>query len=234
MRAFTTADVVQSNPGTVTLTSPISVTVPNPTVEGNAGLVVMAAQTLISPPDEWHPAATAGVGGVSVAVMLRADLPSAGESSWSFAASAGSPSWCWLAEEWTNISSVPVQSSAGADGVGADTSLGTGNTSSPFDTQFLMGLAALQISSSGGSAWPTVAWSNGFVETDVVSIGVGSANGDLQLRVARYYGTDSEAGPWSTTATFTGSMTSKTPHICLAVLRAEDTMDAPASTIIAS
>jgi hypothetical protein len=233
MRAFTAADVIQSNPGTVTLTSPISVTVPNPTVEGNAGLVVMTAQTLISPPDQWSVAADAGTGGVSVAVMLRPDLPD-GESSWPFAALAGSPNWCWLAEEWTNIASAPIQSSAGADGAGADASLGTGNTSSPFDTQFLMGLAALQISSSGGSAWPTVAWSNGFVETDMVSIGAGSANGDLQLRVARYYGTDSEAGPWSTTATFTGSMTSKTPHICLAVLRAEDSIDMPGSTVVVS
>jgi hypothetical protein len=235
MRAFTTDDVAQSNPGSNTAAPSISVTVPNGVVEGRAGIIMLAATVPLAPPAQWDMSAQIGAGGglPTLAIMCRAGLPG-GESSWPFTSSAGSPNWCWLAEEWTNISSVPLQSTApGSFGTTGDTSIATGSTGT-FDAQFVVGLAVVQIQSAGGSAWPTVAWSNSFVETDVVSVGTGTAAGDLQLRVARRYGTDSEAGPWETTATFTGSMTFKTPNAVLAVFRAEDTMDAPASTIIAS
>ena len=105
----------------------------------------------------------------------------------------------------------------------AATSVSVGTTGA-FDSLYTLGIAFAQISSTGGSGWPTTAWSNGFTQTDAVAIGAGSGASDLQLLVARRYGTPDPAddGPWETTVTFTGSMTAKTVTAAgMAVLRAE-------------
>ena len=81
---------------------------------------------------------------------------------------------------------------------------------------------------AGGAAWPSVSYDNSFTETDSQQSGTGTSSGDILLKVARRYGADSDAGPWSCTATFTGSMASKTPMAALVVFRAEDTADPPA------
>jgi hypothetical protein len=70
--------------------------------------------------------------------------------------------------------------------------------------------------------WPTTSWSDSFTETEVLTRGDGSATNDLQLHIARRYGTEGETGPWTTTATFTGTMTNKSVFACLAVFRAEN------------
>lgn len=200
------------------------------TTEGNAGIIVLGAQTLINPPAEWDMVVSAGTGGPTLAIMCRAYIPG-GESSWPFTPISGGPNWTWLAEEWANVSSVPEETSASNTGASAPASYSTGTTGT-FTSQFVAGVATVQILATGGSAWPSVSWSNGFVETDVVSVGDGTVNGHLQLRVARLYGAENETGPWETTATFTGSMTSKTVNGCLAVFRAQDLIVVPAPTIL--
>lgn len=229
MRAFSDADLIQAGTGTATLAHPVSATVPAATAEGNAGIIAMFAQTPVAAPEQWDLAATTGLG--QLAIMCRADLPAGGESSWPFDTAAGTPAnWTWTTGEWANVAPAPLESSAAATGTGGASSVATGSTAS-FDTQYVMGIAAFGIFSAGGSAWPSVAYSGGFTETDSVQVGTGTANGDILLKVARLYGTDSDPGPWSCTATFTGSMASKTPYAALAVFRAEDTADPPLTVL---
>lgn len=220
MQAFSDADLIQGNTGTATLTHPISVTTPNPTLVSNTGIICMFAQTPIAAPNQWDVPATTGLG--LLAIMCRAYLPG-GESSWSFDTAAGTPAnWTWTVGEWDNVALGPVETSSAATGTGGAASISTGSTNS-FNTEFVMGIAAFGIFSAGGSAWPTISYDSGFTETDSVAIGTGSANGDMHLSVARLYGADSDPGPWSCTATFTGSMTSKTPYAALVVFRAIET-----------
>jgi hypothetical protein len=223
MRAFSGDDLIQGNTGTATLASSTNATVPAGTAEGSTGIICMLAQTIIDSPAQWDIVASVSFG--ILAIMCRGDLPD-GESSWPFSAAAGSPNWSWTAGEWANAAPAPLESSAAGAFGAAPASLSTGSTGS-FDAQYVMGIAAFGIASSGGSAWPSVAYSGGFTETDSVSIGTGTANGDMLLKVARLYGTDSDTGPWSCTATFTGSMTSKTAYAALSVFRAQETADPP-------
>jgi hypothetical protein len=225
VRPFSDTDLAQAATGNATLTHPVSATVPAGTAEGNAGIIAMFAQTPVAAPAQWDLTATTGLG--QLAIMCRADLPGTGESSWSFDTAAGTPAnWTWTTGEWANVAPGPLETSAAATGTGGASSVSTGNTAS-FDTQYVMGIAAFGIFSAGGSAWPSVSYSGGFTETDSVQVGTGTANGDILLKVARLYGADSDTGPWSCTATFTGSMASKTPYAALAVFRAEETADPP-------
>ena len=224
MRAFNDSDLIQSNSGTATLVSSTNATVPASTVEGNAGIICMFAQTPIAPPNQWDTVAFTSF--TQIAIMCRADLPS-GETSWPFSTASGGPAnWGWTSGEWSNVASAPLETSVGTTGTGGASSISTGTTAA-FNTRYVMGIAAFGISGTGGSAWPSVSYSNGFTETDSVQVGTGTANGDMLLKVARLYGSDSDPGPWSCTATFTGSMTSKTPFAVLAVFRAVDSIDAP-------
>lgn len=220
-RAFTAGDVVQSATAQLEATSTPNVALSGPAVEGRAGMIVMGAQSLINAPEQWHTAAAAGTGGTTLAVMCRPDLLD-GEQAWTFTPTGGSPRWCWLAEEWASTSYAALSAlGASTSGAVAPASISTGTTGTA-DAPYVACVAAVQILSTGGSAWPTVGWSNSFTETDVLSVGGGTANGDLQLRVARYYGTLDETGGWETTATFTGSMASKTVHAAIAAFRAEN------------
>jgi hypothetical protein len=222
MRPFSDADLIQANAGTAAPASSASVTVPSVTTEGNAGIICMFAGTIVNSPAQWDIVAS---GSVLLAIMCRGDLP-AGESSWPFS-SAGSTNWAWTAGEWANVASAPLQSSAPGNFLTGATSISTGSTGS-FDAEYVMGIAAFGIiSSGGGSAWPSISYSGGFTETDTLQVGTGTTSVDLYLAVARQYGTDGDTGPWSCTATFTGSMASKTAYAALAVFRAEDTADPP-------
>lgn len=228
MRPFSDADLIQSATGTDTLVTSTSVTVPAGTAEGNTGIICMFAQTPIAAPAQWDIVASASTG--ILAVMCRGDLP-AGESSWPFATASGSiANWTWTSGEWANAASAPLETAVAVTGANGASSVSTGNTGT-FDAEYVMGIAAFGIFSAGGSAWPSVSYSAGFTQADTVQVGTGTATGDMFLAVARQYGTDSDAGPWSCTATFTGSMTSKTPYAALAVFRAEETADPPLPVI---
>jgi hypothetical protein len=228
VRAFSDADLVQANTGNAALANPISVILGTGTAEGNAGVTCMFAQTPVAAPEQWNIVTSTGLG--QLAVVCRADVL-AGETSWPYSTAAGTPAnWTWTAGEWSNVALAPVESSSSATGAGGAGSLSTGSTGT-FSAQFVMGIAAFGIFSAGGSAWPSVAYSGGFTETDAVQVGDGTANGDILLKVARLYGADSDPGPWSCTATFTGSMASKTPYAALAVFRAEDTAPVPGTVM---
>lgn len=220
-RAFTPDDVVQAPSAQLAATATPNVAFTSPAAEGHAGIIVMGAQSLINPPEQWDPTVTAGTGGPTLAIMCRSDLPDQ-DQAWTFSPTGGTPRWTWLAEEWANVSfAATAATSASTSGQLAPASISTG-TSGTTSAPYVACIAAVQILSTGGSAWPSVSWSNGFAETDVLSVGTGSVNGDIMLRVARYYGTLNETGGWETTATFTGSMTSKTCHAAIAVFRAEN------------
>jgi hypothetical protein len=234
-RAFIPSDVLQSTTGfSPATTATPGVSLPNPATEGSAGFVVIGSQGQVTPPWEWHEAALSGISaGVNeLAILIRPDLEDQ-EQSWVFNAGAApvptgvsgsSAFWAWLVEEWANVSYAPMQGSASAvNSTGGVSSLSIGPTGS-FTAQYVIGVAAVMILGSASStAWPTGAsWSGGFTETDVVSEGTGTTANDIQLRIARQYGTLNDAGPWSTTCTFTGSMTGLTPWGAMAVFQAED------------
>lgn len=223
-RAFTPADVIQANANTA-----ISVTAPpislSPTVEGHCGIMVLAAHQALNPPEQWDDVTGASIDDTTkmVAILCRADLP-AGETTWPFSSIAGAVNWVWVAEEWANVSFAPILGWARTNQLASVSSISTGTTDSWSSTDYAVGLAVMWIYGSAGATagWPTVTWSNNFIETDVLTIGDGTALGDMQLRVARRYGTAGETGPWETTCTFTdGTQTSKAAHACLAVFRAE-------------
>lgn len=229
MRAFSGDDLAQSAASTAALASSASVTVPAGTAEGNTGIICISAGTVLTPPAQWDIVALDSTG--TLAIMCRADLPATGESSWPFTTLGGATAnWTWTAGEWANVASAPLETAVAAHGTTGDTSVSAGSTSA-FVTQYVMGIAAFAVFSAGGSAWPSVAYSGGFTETDSQQVGTGTSAGDLLLKVCRLYGADSDTGPWSCTATFTGSMTSKTPYAALAVFRAEDTADPPLTVL---
>jgi hypothetical protein len=226
VRAFTAADVIQHDTGSVGgMTDPTTiVSLPNPASGGNSGLIVMGAQTFLAPPEQWHTAAGAGATDTSVqmGVMIRPDLP-ANDQSWVFATNTGAvANWLWVAEEWANISYAPLHGSARTHTQVGGSSISTGTTPA-FTAPYVVGIAAVFMQGgTNAAAWSPVTWSNGFTETDVVQVGTGQASGDFQLRVARRYGTLDETGPWETTCTFTdGADPGKVFYACLAVFRAE-------------
>jgi len=229
-RAFTSDDTVQSVPGSDTATTTVSPTL-SATRDGSGGIIIMGALATIGSPPNWHFAgwgASVAYSSRLVAVMCRADLP-AGETTWPFVVSDGSTlaSWVWVAEEWTNLSYAPLASQSTGTGLtGSPTAL-TAGPSDTFTAEYVVGIAALMVGGSAGATSPfsTVTWSSGWTETDVVTVGTGQnpVTADIQLRVARRYGTQDETGPWSVTATFDGgTQTGKTSGLCMAVLRAEN------------
>lgn len=223
MRAFDAADVVQENTGTATLSTPFTATVPSGVTEGNTGVVIMASQLPLAIPADWHPVAVANT---LLWIFARIDLP-AGESSWTFTPSTTANA-AWTVREWGNVGG--LETFVSATGSGGASSVSTGNTGS-FTSQFVVGMLGVMLTSAGGSAWPTISYSDSFEETDSLQVGSGTASGDVKLWVARRYGTDSDAGPWSCTATFTGSMSSKTPFAALAVFRAQETEQATTGVV---
>ena len=218
MRAFSDGDLVQSNGGAAFAVISQDLTVPAGTAEGNTGIIVAGVQSLIITPEQWDVAAISN--SQLLQVLCRADLP-AGESSWTLTGQANE-SWAWTVGEWANVASAPVETTAVASIASAPASLSTGSTGA-FSTQFVMGIAAFCVQSAGGPVWAAVSYDNGFTETDSQQTGDGTTLGDVLLKVARRYGTDSDTGPWSCTATFTGSMASKSVDAMLAVFRAQET-----------
>jgi hypothetical protein len=225
-RAFTSADVVQTTSGATTgvaVANP-STTLPNPATGGNGGIIVMCAQSIIDPPEQWDRVAASGtpVSQPQLGIMCRADLPD-GDQSWFFQVAAGFTTyWTWLVEEWTNLSYAPLLAASSAAAAQGVSSISTGTTAG-WSSSYAVGIAAvgLIVGNAEGLVWPTVSWSNGFTETDVMQRGTGTATSDMQLRIARRYGALNDTGAWETTATFTGSMGTKNAYACLAAFRAE-------------
>lgn len=230
-RAFTAADVVQGATATPGAFDIVTVSLPAATTELNSGLLVMGAQTDISPPRQWHSLSRAGftTGSHQLAIMIRPDLLG-GEQSWDFQTSSADPVnpggvafWCWRVEEWTNLAFTPcVGTSSTFNSTPSLASISTGTTVAWDASLYVVGIAAvLMLGNAGGAAWPDATFSNGFDVTQVIDEGIGDVGDDLRLWVARRYGTAGETGGWETTATFSGTVTGKTPMAALAVFRAE-------------
>jgi hypothetical protein len=239
-RAFTSADVVQSDPGTALSATNPGIALPNPAVGGNGGVVLLAAAGVIEKPEQWDMVIGVGLTDTStpqLMILCRADLPDA-DQSWTFlpVGGAGVTNWAWVAEEWTNLSYAPLLATAFTGATTAPTSISSGTTGT-WDWPYAVGIAVVSLvhGTSGAFTWPSsVSWSNGFTETDVVTLGSGGTALDTQLRVARKYGTLSDAGGWETTALFTDATTNKTVRACIAVFRAEDQVEVPAASVMTS
>jgi hypothetical protein len=227
VRAFTAADVLQhdDDPASALVADP-GIALPNPTTAGNGGIIVMGVTFGTNPPEQWHRVAGAGssMDFPNVAIMCRADLPG-GEQTWPFSVIGGSTAyWIWMAEEWDNLSFAPLAATpAQTTGAANPASVTTGDTGT-WDAPYVVGLGAVLMinGTTGGTVWPTTELSGGFDEVQVLTRGDGSTANDVQLHIARRYGTLNETGPWSLTATFTGSQTFKSVYACLAIFRAEN------------
>lgn len=224
-RAFTSADVVQHNEGATTALIDPGVGLTSPAVGGNGGVLAIFVAQVLAPPAQWHMVAsgTAAPGTPLLGIMCRADLPE-GDQSWAFQAVSGTGTgWAWVAEEWTNLSYAPLLGGTETVGLLSATFRSTGTTGT-WDAPYAVGIAACgMLSGTGSAVWPTTppTWSNGFVETDVVSAGTGATNGDVMIRVARRYGDLGDTGGWETTCTFGAAQTGRTVYACMAAFRAE-------------
>lgn len=225
-RAFTSADILQHADGSDSIaTSPTTLALPSASTEGNGGLIVMGVLNVLTPPEQWDMSAGAGVSatsGYQLGIMCRADLPP-GETSWPFTVlGSGSSYWVWVVEEWANLSFAPLGASAQTNLATNPATISTGTTGSA-EPAFYVAVAAVFLTGGASSGvWPaSVTWSNGFTETNVISIGTGVGAQSLQLRIARKYETDVSTGTWETTADFGATQTNKTAYACIAVFRAE-------------
>lgn len=231
-RAFTAGDVVQGGDGQPGALDVVTVSLPSPATELNAGVLVMGAQADISPPRQWHPVSRSGfiAGNYQLAIFCRPGLL-AGEQDWSFQTNSSDPVnpggvafWLWRVEEWLNVSAaVHLAAAQTFNATPSLASISTGTTDTWAGAEYAVGIAAvLMLGNAGGAAFPTVgSWSNGFVETEMFSDGTGAVGDDLRLWIARKYGTAGDTGGWETTATFSGTVTGKTPMAAMAVFRAE-------------
>jgi hypothetical protein len=236
-RAFTDADLIQSNAGVSASSASITVTLPSGTTEGNTVLVLLRGFTFLALGDIWD---------ISVAestipalqILTRADVP-AGESSWTINLSnVGNSIWAWRVEEWANIGFVPlVSTSTGSDLAPTATTLSTGNTGAFTGEPFVMAVALFSMykGSADGQPWPSVTGvTNGFTITDTIDNGDGTTATGVRLVVARYYGTAAQDGPLETTATFSGTLTNVNTQAVLAVFRAAESTDAAPPVVISA
>lgn len=232
VRAFTSADFGKQGSGITTgagVTDP-GVALASPATEGLGGLIVLGAQNPIDAPEQWDMIAESGAaaGSPQLGVMVRPCLP-AGDQSWTFVAVGGFGTlWAWIAEEVANLSYAPILGAASPmlvkDPAGGTYTIGsTGAWSAPY----AVGIAALlminshDVTEPAPTVWPTsVGWSNSFTETDVFTRGDGTVDTDMQLRVARRYGTLDDAGSWSTVVTL-GTTSGKNCYGAMGVFRAE-------------
>lgn len=226
-RAFSSDDITKVNSAVTAGTAEVDpgASVAAPTTEGRCGVICVYAVTLLAPPEQWHFGAAAGSTDAAPqgAILLRADLPS-NETSWVVGAFGGGATfWAWWAAELANVSFAPVLAAGKVNTVAGPASV-TATTTTPESAEdtLVIALLALHHSTAGGAtAWPAVSWSNGFVETYVVTRGTGGATNDIELHIALYLTTSPEAGPWSTTATLTGTMTNINASMTMVALRAE-------------
>lgn len=226
-RAFADADIVQDDSGSSSATQAITAQLGAGVQEGNAGIIVLGAANTLDPPEEWHALAAAGAADNApprVMVMCRADLPP-GETTWAFPIENDVSSLAaWTVAEWTNVSYAPLVASASQSILVSPSAVSFSADQIGLDPSYTLAIAAVMVmgSISATAPWSPASWSNGFLETGVISIGTGQEDASLRLYVARRYGAASETGPWTTTMTFTdGAQTGKTVYGALAVLRAE-------------
>lgn len=227
MHQFSAADLLQSATGTAGASgigngvTSATVTLPAGTTEGSTVVVVMRSYGDTAIGQGWERGVTGG-SLPGMAIFYRPDIP-VGETSWVFNAAAGGQQiWAWKVEEWTNIEFAPLATSAFHEDLAAASTLASGNTGSVTD-QFVLAVGGFSVNknSSDANNLPTISgYTGGFVETDQIANGPGTTAGDLHLAVARYYGADSETGPFSCTVDLTGSLTSVSAHAAIAVFRA--------------
>lgn len=220
-RAFTDADLIQSPPAATSVADNITAALPNPTVEGNCGLIILKTSTVIGPPLEWDSLYEDGAG--RLAVMYRADVVG-GESSWAFTFDAGALEWVWKVEEWANIAWKGPEGIAKTNsGTPGSASIATGNTDRAFTAEYVVGFLAVGLFKivADTVTFPAMSsFSDSFVQADELASGDGTTVGDCKLWVARRYGTQNDTGPWSCTATFAGPTTNMIAQAVLVVLGA--------------
>lgn len=245
-RAFTDADLIQSNSGALPgTTTTATVSLPNPTVEGNTVVLHLRNYTTPALQDQWQ-RTVAEQTIPALQILTRPDVIG-GENSWDLIlnpsappASAGSTFWLWRAEEWANIAYLPVVSTASAADLSPTASpFSTGSTSSFTGEPFWVAFALISFykATADSQPWPTIsALTNGFQLIQYIDYGDGTeatGTGLLggRLAVCRLYGSGVD-GPVTTSATLSGTLTNINTQGVIAVYRAADTTDQPAPVVM--
>jgi hypothetical protein len=237
-RAFTDADLIQHDSGTSVSTASVTVSLPNPTTEGNTVLMHLRCFSFAALPDQWD--RTVGESAIpALQILTRTDVVG-GENSWTLTlspiappSSAGNSIWLWRVEEWANIGYLPVVSTgSAADLSPAASPFSTGSTGSFTGEPNWLAFAVISFykAVADSQLWPTVtALTNGFVLDEYVDFGDGTgAAGTTRLAVCHLYG--SGDGPITTSATLSGTLTNINAQGVIAVYRAADTVDIPGPT----
>lgn len=247
-RAFTDADLIQSNSGSSASSASVTVSLPNPTTDGNTVVLHFRCFSSSALGDIWQ-LSVAENSIPSLQIMTRVGVLG-GENSWTIVlnpaappASGGNSIWLWRAEEWANIGYLPVVSTASAADLSPTASpFSTGSTASFTGEPFVLAFALVSFYKAVGDSqpWPTIsALTNGFQVIEYVDFGDGTeapGSGLLggRLAVCRMYGTENLDGPVTTSATLSGALTNINTQGVVAVFRAGLTDLQPAPTILAA
>jgi hypothetical protein len=246
-RDFTDADLIQHNsgalPGTTT-TATVSLT--NPTVEGNTVIVHLRNYTTVAYQDQWQ-LTVAEQTIPALQILTRPDVVG-GENSWDLIlnqasppASAGSTFWLWRAEEWANIDFLPVVSTGSAADLSPTTSpFAAGNTAAFTGESSWLAFALISFykAVADSQPWPTIsALTNGFVVDEYIDYGNGTeatGSGLLggRLAVCHVYGNGD--GPVTTSATLSGTISGVNTQGVVAVYRAMSAVTASSPAIVVS
>jgi hypothetical protein len=244
-RAFADADLIQHNSGSSVATASVTVSLPNPTTEGNTVVVHFRCFSSSVLGDVWDKSVLESTI-PALQIMTRTDV-TGGENSWTVSlnpaappASPGNSIWIWRAEEWANIGYLPVVSTASAADLSPTASpFSTGSTSSFTGEPAWVAFALISFykATADSQPWPTItALTNGFTLDEYVDFGDGteaSGSGLLggRLAVCHLYGTGVD-GPVTTSATLSGTLTNINTQGVIAVYRAADTADQPAPVVM--
>jgi hypothetical protein len=245
-REFTAADLIQSNSGSSASTASVTVSLPNPTVEGNTVLLHLRCFTTSALADQWEIAASEETI-PALQVLTRPDVIE-GENSWTITlnpasppASAGNSIWLWRAEEWANIDYLPVVSSGAAADLSPTASpFAAGSTSSFTGEPYVMAFALISFYKAVGDSqpWPTIsALTNGFEVVEYIDFGTGTespGSGLLggRLAVCHLYGAADQVGPITTSATLSGALTNINTQGVVTVYRALISDVQPAASVL--
>lgn len=195
---------IQANSGTSSVTTSgtnFTVSLLNPTQPGSALLLFITSQgvSVNNFATGFDPPFVFDIQSAPRYWCRRSNQP-AGETSWNFTGTATTAQTvAWRAEEWSGLSSVanpdatniPVTSPAFAQnlGVQANTfqgSSGTGNSPVPDVADFAA--LAMVAAGAGTGVYPAGrSWSSPWSEVDAITVGTGTATGDVMLLVAECY-----------------------------------------------
>lgn len=221
---------VQFNSGTSTVTSSLTVSLPNATQPGSTLFLMIATggSGSVNAPGSlsFDPPWVADLANLPTYWWRRGDQPG-GETSWAIATAPASATYAWHVQEWSGLSTVgnPDARSTVSGSVSFAVIIGSqtndvnsgGNVGPTPDVTDYAALLVAHAQGATDGVWPAGhTWGTGWSEIDSVQSGDGSHTGDIRLLIAEAYpGTSGSAlsGALTWDATGGGSYTGKTVRI---------------------